>query len=87
MNRIPLCFQEPKFSPEPAAITAEAAVSMDHAMARDQDGDAVEAVGVADCAGCARDAQFAGEIRIPSRFSKRDDGPFLQHILNYGCLF
>src|SRR5674476_961185 len=59
--------EQAQLAPQAAAVAAEAATGGDHAVAGDDDGEAVGAVGATDGARRAGRAELAGELRVGAR--------------------
>ena len=67
-----LRLEQPELAPQAAAVAAEPAVRGDHAVARDDDGDAVGAVGGSDGARRSRRADLPSELRVGARLAEGD---------------
>lgn len=72
---------------EAAAETGEAAVTADNAMARNDDGDGILAVGEADRTGCVRFADAAREFAVGNGFTEGDELKILPNFeLKFGAV-
>src|SRR5438128_12338423 len=67
-----LVLKQPLLAPQPAAIAAKVAVGANHAMTRDDDGQAVAAIGSTDGAHGARVADLLGELQVRPRPARRN---------------
>ena len=76
-----LRLEQPELAPQAAAVAAQAAAGRDHAVTRDDDGDAVGAVGAADGAGRAGHAELARELGVGARLPVGDTQQRLPHSL------
>src|SRR2546422_6403465 len=74
-----LVLEEPAFARRPAAEPRELAARADHAVAGDDDGDRVPAVGRTDCAGGADVAQATRQLAVAYRRAVRDGAQGAPH--------